>query len=148
MRSISAGSVVERNNSRWRSTRLFMSMHDWHMPYSRATLPLHAFRKYDSTCLAVVSARLRKLANPVNGSDEVHCLAARKTEMVRFDVFAVHQPQYADFSTEPPDVQMRTRIRSRAMRRGGSRRISPSCRSWCGAKCRCTPSSDCYMPFN
>jgi hypothetical protein len=50
----------------------------------------------------------------VNGSDEVHCLAARKTEMVRFDVFAVHQPQYADFSTEPPDVQMRTQIRSRA----------------------------------
>jgi hypothetical protein len=31
MRSISAGSVVERNNSRWRSTRLSMSTHDWHM---------------------------------------------------------------------------------------------------------------------
>jgi hypothetical protein len=50
----------------------------------------------------------------VNGSGEVHCLAARKTEMVRFDVFAVHQPQYADFSTEPPDVQMRTQNRQRA----------------------------------
>ena len=31
MRSISAGSVVERNNSRWRSTRLSISTHDWHI---------------------------------------------------------------------------------------------------------------------
>ena len=35
MRSISAGSVVERNNSRWRSTRLSMSMRDWHMANAR-----------------------------------------------------------------------------------------------------------------
>jgi hypothetical protein len=31
MRSISAGSVVERNSSRWRSTRLSISKHDWHI---------------------------------------------------------------------------------------------------------------------
>jgi hypothetical protein len=36
--------------------------------------------------------------------------------MVRFDVFAVHQPQYADFLTKPPDVQRRTQIHSRARR--------------------------------
>jgi hypothetical protein len=47
------------------------------------------FRKYDSTCLAVVSAQLCKPTTSGNGSGEVHCLAARKTDMVRFDVFVV-----------------------------------------------------------
>ena len=32
MRSISAGSVVVRNNSRWPSTCRSISTHDWHMP--------------------------------------------------------------------------------------------------------------------
>jgi hypothetical protein len=54
----------------------------------------HAFRKYDSTCVAVVSARLWKLANPANSSGKA-------------------QPQHADFSTESPDVQKSTQIRSR-----------------------------------
>jgi hypothetical protein len=50
--------------------------------------PSHAFRKYDSTCLAGVTATLWKLANFGNGSGEAHRLAARKTNMVR--LFAVH----------------------------------------------------------
>jgi hypothetical protein len=58
----------------------------------------HAFRKYDSTCLAVVSAQLCKPTTSGNGSGKVHCLAARKTDVVRFDVFAVHQPQCQFFN--------------------------------------------------
>jgi hypothetical protein len=60
---------------------------------ARALAPLcppHAFRKYDSTCVAVISTQLWKLADSGNGSNEVHCLAARKADMVRSDVFAVH----------------------------------------------------------
>jgi hypothetical protein len=57
-----------------------------------------AFRKYDSTFLAVVSAQLWKLANRVNSSDEAHRLAARKTDTVRLDVFEVHQPQCRFFN--------------------------------------------------
>jgi hypothetical protein len=52
-----------------------------------------AFRKYHSACGAVVSAQLWKSVNARNGSGEAHRLAAQKTDMVRFDVFAVHQPQ-------------------------------------------------------
>jgi hypothetical protein len=53
-----------------------------------------AFRKYHSACGAIVSAQLWKPVNARNGSGEAHRLAARKTEMVRFDVFAVHRPQW------------------------------------------------------
>jgi hypothetical protein len=52
----------------------------------------HAFRKYDSTCVAVVSAQLWQLANSGNGLGEAHRLAARKANTVRVDVFSVHQP--------------------------------------------------------
>ena len=52
----------------------------------------HAFRKYNSTCLAVVSAQLWKLTTSGNASGDAHCFAARKTDTVRLDVFSVHQP--------------------------------------------------------
>jgi hypothetical protein len=58
----------------------------------------HAFRKYDSTCLAVVGAQLWSLANLGTSSGEAHRLAARKTDMVRLDIFAVHQPQCRFFN--------------------------------------------------
>jgi hypothetical protein len=58
----------------------------------------HAFRKYDSTCLAVVGAQLWSLANLGTSSGEAHRLAARKTDMVRLDMFAVHQPQCRFFN--------------------------------------------------
>jgi hypothetical protein len=35
MRSISAGSVIDRNNLRWRSIRLSISTHDGHMLNAR-----------------------------------------------------------------------------------------------------------------
>jgi hypothetical protein len=37
-------------------------------------------------------AQLWNLANSGNDSGEAHCLAARKTDTVRLDVFSVHQP--------------------------------------------------------
>jgi hypothetical protein len=58
----------------------------------------HVFRKYDSTTGAVISAQLWKLANRGNGSGEAHRLAARKTDTVRLDVFAIHQPQCRFFT--------------------------------------------------
>jgi hypothetical protein len=41
-----------------------------------------AFRKYDSTCVAVVSAPLWNCAMRGNGSGEAHRLAARKTDTI------------------------------------------------------------------
>jgi hypothetical protein len=104
-----------------------------------------AFRKYDSTCPAFVSAQLRTLANSGNGSGEAHCFAARKTDTVRLDVFSVHQPIIADFSTGPPDVQSRTQIRLHTMGRGGTlsmRNLRPSISLAYSRACVRTPVSN------
>jgi hypothetical protein len=73
----------------------------WQMPTDLTLVPLWrslAFRKYHSACGAVVSAQLWKSVNARNGSGEAHCLAARKADMVRFDVFLGHQPQCTFFN--------------------------------------------------
>jgi hypothetical protein len=48
------------------------------------------FRKYDSTCVAVVSAQLWNRANRGSSSGEAHRLAARKTDMARLSGFVIH----------------------------------------------------------
>jgi hypothetical protein len=59
----------------------------------------HAFRKCDTTCLAVVGAQVRNCGvSPGTSSGEAHRLAARKTDMVRLDMFVVHQPQCRFFN--------------------------------------------------
>jgi hypothetical protein len=67
------------------------------MPTDLTLVPLRrslAFSTYDSACGAIVSTQLWESVDARNDSGEAHRLAARKADMVRFDVFAVHQPQW------------------------------------------------------
>jgi hypothetical protein len=74
-------------------------------------------------------------------------VAARKTDMVRFGVFAVHQLIIGDFPTGPPDVQKRTQICSRGAKDRGEYRQAAGAvaqikkpaasKSWGGAVPRC-----------
>jgi hypothetical protein len=100
--------------------------------------PSHAFRKYDSTSLASVTATLWKLANSGNGSGEAHHLAARKTDMKQ-GVRGPLMHTNADFSTGPL-VKREHKCACDAMRREVSRSTSLNCPRYCRSRSCCGQS--------